>query len=209
MYKILLEENKIDNKFIVVFDDVDMILKNKSSVAILKSVCDSKDNKNIRYTTTSPLLLPEDSEFQTSCKTLLLTNKISDGDANLDALMTRAVVVNFIPSDKEVLDFLKTFADDMEILKYIEKFIKFSTKFNFRIYCKALELKLSKLDWRKEILNSMEIDMRYSEIENLLTKYKTDSQREKHFDGSRATYYRYKKIYQQKIKQTNFNDVYK
>lgn len=195
-----MSESVLDNEFIAIFDDVDEILKNKSAVAILKAVCDSKKEKIVRYTTTSPLLEPGEESFTTSCKVLLLTNQLSEGDANLKALMTRAVCVNFNPSNKEVLDFLKTFADDLEILKYIEKFVNFSTKFNFRIYCRALELKLNKLDWKKEILNSMEIDMRYSEIEKLLTKYKTDAQREKHFEGSRATYYRCKKIYQQKIK---------
>jgi hypothetical protein len=199
MYKILMSENLLDKEFIAIFDDVDEILKNKSAVAILKAVCDSKKEKIVRYTTTSPLLEKGEESFTTSCKVLLLTNQISEGDANLRALMTRAVCVNFNPSDKEILSFLKTFADDLEILKYIEKFVKFSTKFNFRIYCKALELKLSKLDWKREVLNSMEIDMRYSEIENLLTKYKTDLQREKKFNGSRATYYRWKKLYQQKL----------
>lgn len=200
MYKILMSENELDKEFIAIFDDVDEILKNKSAVAILKAVCDSKKEKIVRYTTTSPLLEKDEESFTTSCKVLLLTNQLSEGDANLRALMTRAVCVNFVPSDKEILDFLKTFADDLEILKYIEKFIKFSTKFNFRIYCKALELKLSKLDWKKEVLNSMEIDMRYSEIENLLAKYKTDKEREKKFNGGRATFYRYKKLFLSKTK---------
>jgi hypothetical protein len=199
MFKILAEENKIDDKFIVIFDDVDMILKNKSSVAILKSVCDSKENKIVRYTTTSPLLPPEEAEFQTSCKTLLLTNKLSEGDANLKALMTRATVVNFVPPDKEILSFLKTFAKDLEIIKFIEKYIRFSKFFNFRIYRRAAELKNSMLDWKKEIVNSMDINPDFIEFENLKKKYKTEKERSEHFSKSRASYFRIAREIKSKI----------
>jgi len=194
LYKSLKYENELDTSFILVIDDVDGILHNDTNVAILKAVCDTKDKKTVKYTSTTRLLSESDKEFQTSCKTILLTNKLTVCDDNLTALITRANVINFNPSDIEILSFLKTFAKDKEIIKFIETYAKISKKLNLRVYARALELKNSNLNWKQEVLNSMEVNPTYAEFDELKSKYKTEKERITNFSLGRASYFRIKKI---------------
>jgi len=193
MYRELLTRNKEEKDFIVIFDDVDTLMLNKTNVALLKQLCDTRENKTIRYITSSPILAGQDSEFETSCKVLMLMNDIKTDDKNLNALLTRAHLINFDPPDTEILNQMKSFADDNEIIRFIEMYAPFSKSLNFRVYKRASELKKVKLDWKQEVINELKIDARLFEIETLLRKYKTDKERETHFTESRNTYYRYKK----------------
>ncbi len=195
MYRELLQRNKEEKDFIVIFDDVDTLMLNKTNVALLKQLCDTREDKTIRYVTTSPILRGLQPEFETSCKVLMLMNDMKTEDKNLNALLTRAHLINFNPPDTEVIRQMKTFADDKEILKFIELYAPFSKTLNFRTYKRAVELKSVRLDWKQEVINELNVDQRLFEIETLLRKYKTDQDREKHFSDSRATYYRYKKIF--------------
>lgn len=195
MYKQLLERNKEEKDFIVIFDDVDALMMNKSNVALLKQLCDTREEKTIKYHTTSPALKDIDSEFTTQCKVLMLMNDITTGDTNLNALLTRAHFLNFEPNNLEILKHMRTFSEDTEILDYIENHIAYShlTKtLNLRVYKRATELKNAKLDWKEEILNELKIDGRLLEIEVLLKKYKTDIERAENFSKSRSTYFTYK-----------------
>lgn len=194
LYKSLKYESELDASFILVIDDVDGILYNDTNVAILKAVCDTKEKKTVKYTSTTRLLSDDDKEFTTSCKTILLTNKLTVCDDNLTALITRANILNFNPPDTEILSFLKTFAKDKEIIKFIETYAKISKKLNLRVYARALELKNSNLNWKQEVLNSMEVNPQYAEFDELKSKYKTEKERIEHFSQSRASYFRTKKI---------------
>jgi len=90
---------------------------------------------------------------------------------------------------------MKTFGDDFEILNFVELYAPFSKTMNLRVYKRAMELKASKLDWKQEIVDELNIDSRLFEIEALLRKYKTDKEREKHFSESRPQFYRFKRLF--------------
>jgi len=195
MYMELFKRNKEEKDFIVMFDDVDALMMNKSNVAILKQLCDTREEKIIKYFTTSPTLKDVPKEFETSCKVLMNMNSLETEDRNLNALLTRAHLVDFNPSSEEVLKHLKEFAKDKEIINFIEKYAPFSKKLNLRVYKRADEIKQSKLDWKQEIISELDIDMRLYEIETLLKKYKTDLEREKHFTESRSQYFRFKRMF--------------
>ena len=195
MYKELLERNKEEKDFIVIFDDVDTLMLNKTNVALLKQLCDTREEKTIRYSTTSPILKDMDSEFETSCKVLMLMNDVKTEDKNLDALLTRAHLINFEPPDVEIIDRMKTFGDEKDILDFIHIYAPFSKSLNFRVYKRATELKKAGLDWKEEVINELKIDNRLFEIEKLLRKHDNDQDREKEFTDSRSTYYRYKKLF--------------
>jgi hypothetical protein len=168
---------------------------NKTNVALLKQLCDTREDKTIKYFTTSPILKNTAVEFTTSCKVLMLMNDLKTDDKNLDALLTRAHLIYFNPSDIEVINYLRTFGNDEEILDFIQRFAPFSKTLNLRVYARALELKESNLDWKQEIISELDIDFRLFEVENLMRKYKTDQEREKHFTESRSTYYRFKRVF--------------
>ena len=195
MYKELLNRNKEEKDFIVVFDDVDTLMLNKTNVALLKQLCDTREEKTIKYCTTSPILKAVSGEFETSCKVLMLMNDLKTEDKNLDALLTRAHLVYFNPPDTEIIRHLKTFGAEKEILSFIEKYAPFSKTLNLRVYVRATELKEAKLNWKEEVVNELAIDLRLYEIEQLLLKYKTDKEREGHFSESRSSYYRFKRTF--------------
>lgn len=197
IYKELQERNVEDKEFITIFDDVDALLANKTNVALLKQVCDTREEKIIKYTSSSPLMKDTPSSFETSCKVLMLVNDIKTEDRNLNALLTRGHLINFNPPDTEILRHISTFAEDKPIINFIKKYAPFSKSLNLRIYKRAYELKASGLDWQKTVLTELNIDERLYAIEQLLKKYKTDKEREKGFEplGSRANYYRYKKLF--------------
>jgi hypothetical protein len=83
--------------------------------------------------------------------------------------MTRAIYLNFSPSSEEILKTLKGFAEDQQVLKFLEENIN-KIDFNFRIYTKCLELKDAGLDFktylRSEFDLNSEIDL-INEIKNL------------------------------------------
>lgn len=198
MYQELLERNKEEKDFIVVFDDVDTLMLNKTNVALLKQLCDTREEKTIKYFTTSPILKGMDSEFETKCKVLMLMNDIKTEDKNLNALFTRAHLINFDPLDTEIIRHMKTFGDDKEILDFINIYAHFSKTLNLRVYKRAIELKKAGLDWKEEVVSELKIDSRLFEIEKLLLKYDNDQDREKEFSDSRSTYFRYKKLFVKK-----------
>ncbi|KKP48956.1 MAG: hypothetical protein UR41_C0020G0004 [Candidatus Woesebacteria bacterium GW2011_GWA1_33_33] len=115
-------------------------------------------------------------------------------DKNLQALMTRSHLMHFIPEDIEVLSNMKTFAKDKNILNFIEIYASFSNSLNLRCYKRAEELKNAGLNWKSSIINDLKVDSDLLAIHNLLIKYKTNTEREKHFKGSRMTFYRKLKI---------------
>lgn len=195
MYKELHDRNKDEKDFIAMFDDVDALMMNKSNVAILKQLCDTREEKTIKYFTSSPRLKDLPKEFETSCKVLMNMNSLETEDKNLNALLTRAHLVHFDPTSEEIMNHLKKFADDKEIVSFIETYSKFSKLLNLRIYKRAEEMKEIGLDWKQEIVSELKIDMKLYEIETLLKKYKTDAEREKHFSESRSSYYRSKKLF--------------
>ena len=195
LYREVLTRTEVEKDFILVFDDVDALLTNKDLIALLKQICDTRDEKIIKYFTSSPILKDTPSEFETSCKVIMLMNSLRVEDPNIKALMSRAHLLDFRPPDTEILNNLKSWADDENILKFIERFAPFSKTLNLRVYKRAEELKDSGLDWKQEIINILEIDSRLFEISDLLKKYSTDKEREEHFSASRPSYYRFKKLF--------------
>ena len=195
MYKELLDRNQEEKDFITIFDDVDTLMLNKTNVALLKQLCDTRENKIIKYVTTSPILKDIPSEFETRCKVLMLMNDVKTDDKNLNALLTRAHFINFDPPGAEIIRHIKTFAEDKEIIEFLELYAPYSKTLNLRVYVRANELKQSKLDWKQEVINELKIDPRLLEIEKLIRKYKTDKERETKFSESRSQFYRYKRLF--------------
>lgn len=195
MYRELWIKTEEEKDCFVVFDDVDTLVMNKTNVALLKQICDTREEKTVRYSSSSGLLQGAPREFETSCKTILLTNTLRPKDPNIKALMTRGHFINFIPTNESILEQLESWAQDKEILAFFGQFVHFAKNFNMRTYKLAEELKKSGIEWKKFVVAELEIDKSLLEIHELLQKYKTDIERESFYSGSRSDYYRKKKLY--------------
>lgn len=152
---------------LVVFDDVDELLKNKTIVSLMKQITLNGEERTIRYGSTfkpsQEVLnkynlneLPPKATINN--KVMLITNKEPSGDENLKALLTRGIYIKFEPSNDEVLKIMSKFAKDKEILNFITNY-KEVIPLNFRIYSnQLLKLKQAGLDWKKYFLETYKIN---------------------------------------------------
>lgn len=131
---------------LIVFDDVDSLLRNPNAIALLKQACDTIPTKRVEYHTTRKMDYP--TVFTTKSKTLLLLNRIPNKNSDLEAFLSRGLYVNFVPNPDEIFTELKTFGKDKEIMAYIEAHIKKLSTVNFRVYKHATNLKFGGLDWK-------------------------------------------------------------
>jgi hypothetical protein len=202
-YETLYMKNQYERDFLLVIDEAEMVFENSKMKTMLKILCDTKEEKTLSYITSSPALKDIDQEFTTKAKVIILINTLNPDDPQIKAIMSRGHLLYFTPSDQEIYNHMKTFAEDKEILNFIKGFAPFTRNLDLRTYVKAEESKLSGLDWKREIVNETGIDASLLEIKKLLDKKNlTDEQRLKQWSSSRSTYFRYKRLFLSKTEDT-------
>jgi hypothetical protein len=145
---------------LVVFDDVDTLINNKNSVALLKQLCELEDSKTVRYDTTAKLagvqIPPHFTSYNRVC---LLCNDFKRVGRNLKALLTRGIYIDFQPTDDEVLKVMSSFYGlDKEIYEHLAKHKNEISDLNLRLYHKCVELKQAGLDWKDYIKSEFGIN---------------------------------------------------
>ena len=145
----------------VIFDDVDSLLANKTTVFILKQLCESNKIKVVRYDSTARINQMEiPKEIRCTNNTCLLCNDMKKFGKNMKALLTRAVYLEFVPTKEEVMRELKEFPElDQEVYSFILEHLAALSHINFRLYMKAVELKKAKLDWIEYINGELSINL--------------------------------------------------
>lgn len=146
---IYLQAHKNPNAKLI-FDDVDTLLSNKTCVALLKQLAETKVNKKVRYGTTHKVneeKVPE--SFVSNNKVLILCNDIKKLSKNMKALLTRGILLNFTPTNESIYEELTKFAEDKEILSHLKANLNKIADFNMRVYIKCNELKKAKIYWQK------------------------------------------------------------
>ena len=158
---------------LVVFDDVDELTRNKTTVSLLKQICDTDPEKTLYYSSTATyegMKIPP--SFTCRNNVILITNDLKGSNKNLDAVWTRAVIVEFEPTKQEIMGMLKEWANDEEILSFLEN--NDIKNLNARHYVMAKELKESGIDWKDSLLkqSGLEPEPNYKELASeLLAKY--------------------------------------
>jgi len=144
----------------VVFDDVDSMLSNKITVALLKQLCETNKVKEIRYDTTARINeMQVPSSIKCTNKVCLLCNDMKKFGKNMKALLTRAVYLEFVPTKEEIMQRLKQFPElDLEIYEFLQKNIDYFFNLNFRLYLKAKELKEAGVDWQEYAEGEMKVN---------------------------------------------------
>jgi len=90
----------------VVFDEIDGLLANPRHVGLLKQLCETREEKRIMWASADPRATEIDGgagHFQTRSHVLMLCNSFSALSANVAALETRATMIRFLPSSREIL----------------------------------------------------------------------------------------------------------
>jgi uncharacterized protein YerC len=145
-------------KALIVFDDVDTLLNNKTVVALLKQLCDTKQEKKVYYSSSATYEgEPIPKEFVSRNKIMLLCNNHIGVNEDLKAVLTRGFYIHFKPSNEEIFRTLSKFAQDKQLLKELEKQLYKIPNFNFRLYEKCLQLKEAGLNYYDYLKESFDL----------------------------------------------------
>ncbi len=180
---------------LVVFDEIDGLLANVANVGLLKQVCETREVKRVQWGSTDKRAAKIDGgvgHFHTRSRVCLLCNSFELFNANVAALKTRGMTVQFVPSRRQILDKIRTFATDSEIVEFLEEFHEAIPDLNLRTYGILADLKRAGLDWRRYAFDESNLNPKVMEIANLLQRFDADVERVKQYSGSRRDYYNWK-----------------
>lgn len=176
----------------VVLDDLDLLLKTPLCVSILKSLCESETIRTVEYRSTTGVLDGRAKSFKTDSPVLVNCNEWR-GLNSLTALASRAVILQFTPSTAEVVEHIRTWETvDKPLLEWFVTHGSLFPEFSLRDYALALELQAAKVDPRDTFLST--VDPKLAAVYRLQKAYRTDLERLKHYNASRADYYRRKRL---------------
>ena len=120
---------------------------------------------------------PDKQSFMSRNKICLLVNDIKRIGHNMQALLTRGFYIDFCPSNQEIMNKLKEFATDTEIISFIEANKNQIRDFNLRVYTRSIELKNAGIDWKNWILKEFCIgkeEMILQQIKDLPAKERNE-----------------------------------
>ncbi len=125
------------------FDDIEALFNDDKLVGLMKQFCQTQTLKKIRWMTskgisTEDLKIPR--EFKTKSKILLTCNSLRRirNDSVL-ALLDRAIQIYFIPSDEEIINYIKS--NFKSIDESIITKLTIQKKLSLRDYVKSVQLK--------------------------------------------------------------------
>jgi hypothetical protein len=186
---------------IVVIDDVDALYRERSGVRLLKSLCQTEDEKRIAWYTAAPPLRIEDvpNEFTTRCRVVIVSNDWETLNRNVEAVQDRGHLLVFAPTAREVHAHVTTWFEDGEILDWMDARLAAIGRPSIRHYLRAAELKRAGMDWtqavvtdpaehpRARVVRELALDPRYGSEQERIHEFK----RRGH--GCRATYFNWKR----------------
>jgi hypothetical protein len=182
---------------IVRVDDVDNFLANSQIKALLKQLCELDKKKTIFWDSTAGIFEGLIFPFEGSWRTIVCLNKVGSLDADLEAVMTRGIYLEFQPNKTEIHRELGTWFGDREILGEMDLLLPFASNYNFRIAEKALQRKNSGIDWRNYLHYELGVEPKLIEMHKLLLdpRFQQDTERYPHWAGSERDFKRWKKKY--------------
>jgi len=154
----------------IVFDDVGQLLRAPACVDLMKSLCDTRPRRTVHWHTTTPLLEGRNDEFNTSAPVLMVCNRNLLANEDVKAILDRANAVEFCPSKAEIIRKLRSYADDQEIVDFLEVM---PIRPTLRTYELARDLKKSpRGNWRQEVMDECGVE---KHIQNLVHIIQTEA----------------------------------
>jgi len=139
----------------LVLDDVDGLYADRSSIRLLKALCQSEPTKTLSWHTATPILQRREvpSSFTTTGRVALIGNDWKTLNADVAALEDRGHVLVFEPTALEVHRQAAGWYWDQEIFDFIACRLQLIAQHSLRRYMQAWELKQAGLDWRQAVLS--------------------------------------------------------
>lgn len=207
LFNVISQSVTLENPKLLVFDDIDSLVTNRTSIALLKaSLWEVRGKRVVTYDSSSGKIDgPTSVEFEG--RTLLILNDLKQEGAFGKPLLDRCVVYDMSLTHKELIEYIDTILPDInspikpEVRKEIWQQIKqFSAnqRFSVRSVVRAFDFyHYDKKSWLPMFINSLSLtsDQKiYYEIES--GQNKTQRERAKEFSKrtgkSTRSYYRVK-----------------
>ena len=143
----------------ILIDDVDALLRDAQTVALLKSLLQDEVPRRVSWF--SAAVGGESTDiphtFFTSSPVAILANDIGSVNANLEAVLDRAKVIEFLPPVGAVLAQAGTWFDDEEVLRFVREWEPWigNGRLTMRQLKHASDLRKStrvRMDWQGELL---------------------------------------------------------
>lgn len=136
-----LIKNNCSKNSVLVFDDCDSLLRNRTNIALLKSlVCATHKGKRIIQYDSKIIKDMEDKFILFEGKAIFIGNDFA-GNRDVEAIMSKSFVYDFVPSNEEIMqEILKTKNPNIKVLNFLVEHITSKNGFNFRTYFKAVDM---------------------------------------------------------------------
>jgi len=133
----------------VVLDNADSFFGNARCARILKSLCQSDEEKRVAWHSAATGLGPEriPRQFVTKSRLFIIANEWQNRNRNVPIVEDGGHLISFRPPPAEVHAQVKTWFTDREILEWFERHLSLFRELSMRNYVRALELKRAGLDW--------------------------------------------------------------
>ena len=182
---------------LVCIDDVDSLYSDKAAVRLLKSLCQTRESKTLRWLTNAAAKNDLPTSFETTSSVCIIANEWSNLNANVDALVDRGHFLHFDPTNDQVHAKVKEWFDDDEVYSWFDQHLALFPALSMRSYVKAKELKAAEMDWKAFSLSHLGDKERA--LVGLLGRndFENEAARVEEFQlktgASRATYFNIKK----------------
>lgn len=190
-----------------VLDDCDQLWTDRTSIRLLKCLCETEAVKQIAWLTHNQYMIVNNipKEFETKSRVVIICNKWKTVSQDVEALEDRGLMVRFNPTTEEVLNQGRHWFKDEEVLSWVDDNRAFIWSLSLRALVVAAEMKAAGLDWRGALDHSLGLP-RFREMYRLVgdeSHVSDDSrlfaynQAMKEYDSDwtigRDTWFRYKK----------------
>lgn len=162
----------------VVLDDNDSLTSDKSSLELLKSLCNGGENKTLSWLTTRKLPDGIPQQFSTSSQVIFITNNWNKMSKYFAALEDRGLHCLFIPSKNELHNFAQNMVDP-EVWLFHDLFLHAIENLTLRSYITAQKLTNTGEDWRRFIISSWGLDLLQVLYIQLQLEYPTSTEDER------------------------------
>jgi len=186
----------------IVIDDVDSLYADRSSVRLLKSLCQTEQIKTVSWLTNSATLEKEGipRQFDTTSRVVIIANEWKTLNANVQAVEDRGHLIMFEPTALEIHRRVAEWFDveHQQIFDFIGERLHLFSDLSMRLYTNAQELKTARIHWRRVLLGRcLSGPTRLVAELKADPSYATEQDRVKAFiamgGGCRATYFNHAK----------------